>query len=226
MYYINVKIMKQIKKIPIKTAVLLTALVFVTSGCGISREGSSRTRVLINNNITEESLEPDTHFAAALKDFVDQHYNKSYNDIQKGINYMEGVAAMSKGPFRKGVEESIDELMELADNVRFDKVDGVNELNYFFSRAGRALGNDHVMIVEKVLKNKNPGNRDYTLVIDIKNLDKPDGKVNTDDYLSEENQILSDAGKIAGRIQTKYDISRTETDRAISELKTGLTSLG
>ena len=217
--------MKQTIKIPLASALIITTLVWVTSGCGISREGNSRTRVMINKNITEESLEPDAHFAAALKDFVDQRYNKSYADIQKGINYMEGVVAESNGSFKQRIKESIDELMELADNVRFDKVDGVEELNYFFARAGRALGNDHVLIVEKVLNNKKPGNRDYTLEIDIKNLDKPDSRVSSN-YLDEENQIVSDAGKIAGRIGNKYDVHKKETYHVLSELKTGLTSLG
>ena len=217
--------MKQIRNYPLKTIVVITAFAFLITGCGISREGSSRTGITINKSITEKSMEPDDHFAAALKDFVDQHYNKSYNDIQQGINYMEGVAAISKGPFRKNVKESIDELMELADNVRYDKVDGVDELNYFFSRAGRALGNDHVLIIEKVYRNKKKNNKDYALEIEIKNLDKPDGKINAG-YWSEGNQILSDAGKIASRIHTKYGISSKETHQAISELKTGLTSLG
>lgn len=220
--------MKRTRLINAGTFIAITVIIevlLVAGGCSISNKSAYSVEISLNKRVTRKFLEPDDHFAKALNAFAGNDFDTSYKEIRKGINYMEGVSAVSKGVYKKKIDESIDELSELADYVRFDKVDGIDELNYFFARAGRALGDNHTWIVEKIIPDHNSDRNGYTLDIHIKNLDKP-LSVSRRDYAYAEDQLIADAGKLMKEMAAKYHIHTLKINRAISDLKTSFTSLG
>ncbi len=217
--------MKRIKFVNSKKLIVLAATALIVSGCNDRKVADNDRGVTFTRNVQVSLLEPDDHFTKALDAFADQHYYRSYQQIQKGIHYLEGVSSASKGVYKKEVDNSIDELMELSDLVRYDKVDGINELNYFFARTGRVLGDNHTMIVENLIPSSKANPDGYTLAIDVKNLDKPDSQ-KVIAYREEESQLLSDARNLARKMHAKYDLNNQTVSTAMASLKTGLTQIG
>ena len=215
--------MKPRIKIEPKTIFIMTIITIFMIGCHNKNDLEKKPQAIITSPVKENIMEPDDHFAKALETFAKGDFDKSYAEIQDGIKYMEGISSISSSDEQKKLNSSIDELCELAENVRKDKVDGIDELNYFFDRAGKALGNHHIEIVEKLIPEQATNN--FKLEIFIKNLVKPVYRPGIG-FNEEKNQLLMDVGTPIMEMHSKYQLDYSKIHKALMKLQSGLNSMG
>ena len=135
----------------IKTIAMCSILFFQFS-CGENTEQANSTSEP-EKIVTIEAVEPDVDLHLALEAFASKDYKKSEEYILKAAKTMEPVAALATGKQKESIQNSIAELRDLADNVAIDHVNGIRDLNYFFSRAGHALAGYKVYITETDITN-------------------------------------------------------------------------
>lgn len=99
--------------------------------------------------IQSDELSPDVHFHNAQIAFANNEYHRSSESIKKGIDAMKEIARLVDSLDRVSIDNSIAELYELSSDVYYDKVDGLEQLNGCFARAGKAVAGAHMKIVEK-----------------------------------------------------------------------------
>lgn len=130
----------------------LIPLVFLLGSCkehaGEEKKPGTKEGLAV---YTVSKTEPDEHFLNAETDFVKKEYDKASEELLKAIKYMELLKESAQSNDRQAIQNSIDELTDLINNVRFDKLDGLSELQFYFARAGKALGTHHAIVAVNLI---------------------------------------------------------------------------
>lgn len=173
----------------------------------------------------EVILEPDEHFKNALVAYAKNDFEKSYEEINKAIRYMEGIEAAAFGKEKEAIDNSIDDLTDLAVDIRGDRVDGVDEINYFFAKAGKALAGNRIKIIEDLNANNNTDSIQYHLDIalaQMENSKKYYGKK----FSETEQQILADAKNVSRQLLAKENVRQSTIKKMTDNLRKTLNNLG
>ncbi len=89
-------------------------------------------------------LEPDDSFYKAEKAYIDQDFLTSAKEIMNGVHFMQELLPSDAPDQKKELQNSIDELTDFAEQVKGDRINGFSDFQYFFARAGKALGDHHL----------------------------------------------------------------------------------
>jgi len=136
-------------------SVMIGSILFSQFSCKENNEAISSNSVA-DKVVTVEAVEPDADLHLALEAFANKDYARSEESIMKAAKSMEPIAVIATGEQRAAIENSIAELKDLAHNVAIDHVNGIRDLNYFFSRAGQALAGYKVFVAETYINHHNP----------------------------------------------------------------------
>jgi hypothetical protein len=96
--------------------------------------------------VTTFQLQPDIYFHQAITEFTNRNFDVAAENIRLAIKTMDSISQQAPEEQKILLKNSIDELNALQTNVAYDKVDGIEDLNYFFARAGQALAGYHMHI--------------------------------------------------------------------------------
>ncbi|HEX5171859.1 MAG TPA: hypothetical protein VFW11_21920 [Cyclobacteriaceae bacterium] len=163
-------------------------------------------------------VEPDSDLEKALQAFVEKHYKESDQYIRNAAKSMQSIASISTGEQKTEIERSIGELNDLAGRVALDRVDGINELNYFFSRAGHALAGYKVFITESYFNSHLPKEAAKALRKAINQMEA-NLKYHSREKNQDEIKVLEDAKLLAGKIEREDKISDEEVRKNLDSLK-------
>ncbi|HWA33097.1 MAG TPA: hypothetical protein VG737_03155 [Cyclobacteriaceae bacterium] len=98
--------------------------------------------------IDARELVPDDKFHESLESFAKEDYSKSAAAIEAAATQMEQLSTLAGDKQRANILSSVADLRDLATNVAVDKVDGIQELNYYFALAGKALAGVYAQSTE------------------------------------------------------------------------------
>ncbi len=213
-------------KIPDKpgsSVLLFIVLIIIFSTCQNKQKSVDTTHVV---EITSMELQPDIYLHESITAYANQDFKKSADDIRKAVDAIQLIASVSKDENqKKALENSIAELLELQSNVAFNKVDGVSELNYFFSRAGQALAGYHINVYTTEyynLQGKKAGKELRNAIATIENsvsfLDR--------EFNDDEKALLSELKIKADLLEKGKDVPKEEIEKLITELNEKLTKWG
>jgi hypothetical protein len=194
-------------------------LLFLFSCQHTTEEKSESGNVESKVSVTE--TEPDDDLEKALEAFADKQYDESDHHIRKAAKSMESVAAIATGESKQKIENSIAELNDLAERVSRDHVDGLNELNYFFARAGNALAGYKVTITETDFNKHSPKETAMAfreLIGQLKNNEKYFSR----EIRPEETKVLEDAKVLADKIEKSEKVTDDEISQNLNDLKVQL----
>jgi len=97
-----------------------------------------------------KALEPDDSFYRAEVSYIDKDFEQSATEILNGVSFMKKLLPFSKPDQKKKLQKSIDELTDFARDVKADRVNGYQDFEYFFARAGKALCAHHIYLSETI----------------------------------------------------------------------------
>jgi hypothetical protein len=143
--------MKKIIKSAVIKAVLPMLGAFVVMEMTLSCAGKKEESQLPAEQVQviAEEMKPDNYFHQSLEAFANKDYEGSAQAIRNAIAAMKEIASVTDEKQRQEIQQSIDELYELATSVAVDKVEGIDELNFFFAHAGKALAGMHMHTTEQ-----------------------------------------------------------------------------
>lgn len=118
----------------------IVTLAFLFIAC---QKGGNPDEIL---EVKTMQVEPDVYFHQAITDFANKDYKKSAESIRRAIQVMDSIALVAHPEQREKIKKSTEELLDLQSNVAFDKVDGIEDLNYCFAHAGQALTGYHMHV--------------------------------------------------------------------------------
>ncbi|MCE2895707.1 MAG: hypothetical protein LW721_14830 [Flammeovirgaceae bacterium] len=175
--------------------------------------------------ISTRELLPDVHFNGALVGFADKQYAESARHIGLAIQYMDTILLTIEDSTRKQIiRNSISELIELKEHVAVAKVDGIQDLNYFFARAGNSLAGLHMNVAKteyfKLDGIKAGGELDKALRAVENAL-----KYHHLDLTKEEQELIARLRKNADRLKIGEKIPTGEMEELFDQLNTSITKL-
>lgn len=175
--------------------------------------------------ISTMELLPDEHFNEALVAFADKQYVESARQIGLAIQNMDTIVSTIEDTTRRQmIRHSISELIELQEHVAVDKVDGIQDLNYFFAKAGNSLAGLHMNVAKT----------EYFKLDGVKaggELDKAIRAIeNTLKYhhlelTKEEQELIAKLRKNADRLKIGEKIPSGEMEDLFDQLNTSITKL-
>ncbi len=174
--------------------------------------------------LTSNELQPDNYFQDALTAFADKKYTQASDAINLGIGAMEQIIAKADESQRLSIQNSIKELKELSDKVAIDQVDGINQLNYFFAKAGEALAGLHMHISKTEyinLSGKEAGANLERAIAEIEQTIKYHGR----DLTKDEATLMSYLRQEALRLRTGEKISQSDMEANFEKLNNHIQQL-
>ncbi|MBS1976767.1 MAG: hypothetical protein JST46_05325 [Bacteroidetes bacterium] len=208
----------------LKAALAVASLLALLTGC-TSKKATQDTPSLGQVTVSTTAIEPDVYFQGAIKAFTENNYAETAQAIGQACDYMISIKGLSSDKFQQNLDNSISELRELQNNVKSDKVDGLDELNYFFARAGNALAGVHMNVTESIsfnVKGPDAGKELMKAVASIRSM------VNYHHYEfdAEENALLGEIEAMAKRLEKSEPVTKEELDAKFKLLGTHLTKWG
>jgi len=175
--------------------------------------------------VTTVQMQPDIYFHQAITDFSNKDYKNSAKNIRMAINNMDSIALKANEELKLKIKKSIEELSDLQTDVAFDKVDGVEDLNYCFARAGQALAGYHMHIYKTEyynLKGKQAGEELSKAISFI------EGSVafNDHEFDAEEVALLTDLRKNADLLKHGEEVSKTNIEALVMRLNEHMVKWG
>jgi hypothetical protein len=212
------KTTKSIARKAIRVA-LGACVIGMTLSCVSKKDESQQPAEQVQ--VTSEELKPDNFFHQSQEAFANKDYEGSAQAIRNAIAVMKEIAAVTDEKQLKDIQLSIDELYDLASSVAVDKVEGIEELNFFFARAGKALAGLHMHTTEKYyfnLEGKKAGSELLKVVDIVQQTVQYHGR-----KLSEpEMNLLTDLRLLSVRLATGK-ASKKELEDALKKLSLQLT---
>jgi hypothetical protein len=167
--------------------------------------------------VTVEMLEPDDDFGQALVAFANKDFATCDKMIRKGAKSMEAIAALATGERKVMLDNSIAELNELATEVAADRVDGIDDLNYFFGRAGHALAGYKMDITDTYFDSRSPQETGEALSALVDRLEA-NIKYYKREITTEEKTALEDAKALAQRLRGGEKVAKEDIKKSIDNL--------
>ncbi len=215
----STNVQNQISKVAF--AVALGILLTLNTGCEKKEKHVDSMNEQVQ--ITSEEMRPDDFFSQSLQAFANKDYKKSSKLIEKSIQSMKVIADFVPANQQQEIINSIKELQELASKVAVDKVEGIDELNYFFARAGKSLAGLHMHTAESYyfdLHGKQAGNELREALGIIEKTVRYHGRALSDD----ERQLLASGRELANQLE-KGNTTKEELENYLTTLSNQITKL-
>jgi hypothetical protein len=162
-------------------------------------------------------VEPDNYFSMALDDYANQKYENSAKNILLATDAMKQIAS-SVDPKRKAIiESSVSQLEDLASDVASNHVDGINQLNYFFAKAGLALASYTLTITDEEITNLAPQDAASFFSSVIIRMEKSAG-YHKHELTESEKDIMSRASNLRDRLVKNDKVNEQEISTMVKEL--------
>ncbi len=194
---------------------MLVAAIFVLIGCKKSNGPGAQLEV------TATEIQPDSYFYEATVQFANKDYKKSAEFIHKAIQSMELISTVVDEDQRTELKNSIAELNDLETRVSVDKVDGLEELNYFFARAGSALAGLHMHVseTEYVQLNGSKAGKELKRALGVI---KNTIKYYNHQFDAEENSLIEKISMQADEMEKGNNVSQEDLKASLKLLKSHL----
>lgn len=200
------------------TGIILAGFVLMKCNYRSKEMGDEKSEVQKENiNL----LEPDHAFAEALKLFAKADYTKSSEEIENGISVMKSIAKNASEEQKKRIDDSIAELKDLASDVENDHVEGINELNYFFAKAGRALAGNKLFVSKNEFPTLTPQQAGDTLLKAIEQVVST-LHYNGREMNGKEQEMINKARSVASRLKNGEKIKHVEIEMTYDQLQNQL----
>ena len=201
----------------ISVSVLATTLILLW-GCRSKSSDELDDRI----KITSEELAPDDFFQEALRTFAAREYKESAKFILQGAKAMEEIARLSDSKRADNIRESIAELNDLASSVAVDKVDGIDELNYFFSHAGEALAGMHMHVTETYYFNLQGRDAGWELQKAVRQIERL-ARYHNREFNATERKQLDETNALSKRLRLGDPVGKEELEMTLGQLAETMT---
>jgi hypothetical protein len=163
-------------------------------------------------------VEPDEYFSKALEDFMNKRYDSSAKNIERAALVLSQIGNVEGGTQVGRIHQVVLDLEELATDVSTDHVDGIEELNYYFNEAGRALAG-YKMIITKDEFIKLAPKEQGTLLKAITEKMEESAKYSRRELNEAEKGLIADARAMSEKLAHNEKVSEMEVSEKFKQLK-------
>ena len=163
-------------------------------------------------------IEPDDYFTNALETFAKGEREDCARFIRQAARAMGSIAAVAAGEQKAAIQKTAGELTFLANDVAKGNVREIEDLNYFFGRAGRTLAGYRLEITETGHLSYTPQQVGEFLEKAVAQLEN-NSRYQQRELSPKENQLIYDARLLAQRMQRGETIRGDEVIATVHKLK-------
>lgn len=175
--------------------------------------------------VTTIQIQPDIYFHQAITDFTNRDFQKSAENIRNAISVMDSIAGTADEEQKVLLNNSIAELNSLQTNVASDKVSGIEDLNYYFAKAGQALAGYHMHVYKTEYYNmegKKAAKEMQQAIAFIEN----SVAFNDREFDAEELALISKIKNQIDQLSKGTEVTKEDIETSLSELNAHMTKWG